>query len=334
MSSLAAPAEAKIQAGGTLPGGGRLIPVDGGYLCETGGGMSLHIEYMEGRDSARIGAGSAGGKITDQRQLALCIDWLFAHHPTVSRILLSAPLEGECGAKKNAVHREDFYQRADLWYCGSNAGRFPEQWLEPESGPRHPRRPQVPAGEVYRRHFHFLGMDFSLRRLDPMLDLERFTDWMNQPRVAEFWEEQGDRDKQRDYIRGVLEDPHKDPLIACFDDRPFAYFELYWALEDRLAPYYDAEPYDRGLHLLVGETDFLGGHYARAWFNGICHFMFLDDSRTERLVGEPRADNAAVLKYVERIPGWCKVKEFDFPHKRAALAMCHREPFFLGLEGL
>lgn len=334
MNSPAVSAEPTTENGGTLPGGGRWTPVDGGYLCETDAGNRLHIEMTDSGDSARIGVGPAGARIDGERQIALCLDWLFARHPALSRVLLNDRLQGIYGGGKTALCREDFYQRGDPWYRGANAGQFPEQWREPESGPRHPLRPRVPAGEVYRRHFHFLGMDFSLRRLDPALDLERFTDWMNQPRVAEFWEEQGDRDKQRSYIDGALADPHKDPLIASFDGRPFAYFELYWALEDRLGPYYEARPYDRGMHLLVGETDFLGSRYARAWLNGICHFMFLDDSRTQRLVGEPRADNAAVLKLVQRTPGWRKVKEFDFPHKRAALAMCERAPFFRGLEVL
>ncbi|MCB0412433.1 MAG: GNAT family N-acetyltransferase, partial [Bdellovibrionales bacterium] len=90
------------------------------------------------------------------------------------------------------------------------------------------------------------------------------------------------------------------------------------------------EPYDRGFHFLIGDTGSLGRASTDHVIRSITHFLFLQDSRTERVVGEPRSDNKRVLKYVGSIPGWKFVKEFDFPHKRAALVMAERKPFFLG----
>lgn len=307
---------------GSLCDGRRWRSVAGGYLCELDADKAVTIVFSLGRGSACIVCERSPGWLKKTDALDGWLDWLFQSHPA---------LDGAVFADGTKITRAAFYLRPHPWYRGTNGGRHPLRWVETAQGLRHPERPKVPAGEVYRRHFYTPGMDFSLRRLDLAQDLQRFTNWMNQPRVAEFWEEQGDVDKQRRYIEQVLADPHKDPLIACFDDIPFAYFEVYWAQEDRLGPYYDAEPFDRGLHLLVGETDFLGSRFAHAWLSGIFHFMFLDDDRTRRLVGEPRADNAAILKYIQRMPGWRKVKEFDFPHKRAALVMCEREAFMQGM---
>ena len=45
------------------------------------------------------------------------------------------------------------------------------------------------------------------------------------------------------------------------------------------------------------------------------------------MVGEPRVDNAKLLRYADAL-AYDKVKEFDFPHKRAALMHCWRDPFF------
>ncbi len=213
-------------------------------------------------------------------------------------------------------------------YLGINGGRHPLSWTQSAEGVKHPVRLALPEGAVYRREIPDLGKTLSLRRIDLARDLDAFTRWMNDPRVDAFWEQPGDAAVQAAYIKSVLADPHKDPLIACFDDEPFGYFELYWALEDRLGPYYDADPFDRGMHLLVGERQYLGPAFARAWIESLSHFMFLDDARTMRLVGEPRADNAALLKYLGSAPGWKKIKEFDFPHKRAALVMCERDAFF------
>lgn len=224
--------------------------------------------------------------------------------------------------------REAFHQQPGPWYRGDNAGTHPEEWVTSGDGVRHPRRRPLPAGELYRRHCPSIGMDFSFRRADPARDVDRLTEWMNKPRVAEFWEQAQPRAAIAEYLDRVLADPHLQPVIGCYDDQPAAYFEIYWAAEDRLGPYYDAHPYDRGVHLLVGEDRFLGSRFGHAWAVSLSHFVFLDDARTRRLVGEPRADNANLLKYVTRIPGWTKVREFDFPHKRAALLVCDRDTFF------
>lgn len=64
-----------------------------------------------------------------------------------------------------------------------------------------------------------------------------------------------------------------------------------------------------------------------ALFRSVTHYLFLDDPRTQRIVGEPRASNHKMLSYCAHA-AYDKVKEFDFPHKRAMLVCCERERFF------
>lgn len=59
----------------------------------------------------------------------------------------------------------------------------------------------------------------------------------------------------------------------------------------------------------------------------LSHYLFLDDCRTQRLVIEPRVDNAKMLRNLAQC-GYAHVKAFDFPHKRAMLGMQLREHFF------
>ena len=57
------------------------------------------------------------------------------------------------------------------------------------------------------------------------------------------------------------------------------------------------------------------------------HYMFLDDPRTQRIVGEPAASHAQQIRNLDR-SGFAKVKHVDFPHKRALLVQLLRERFF------
>ena len=52
-------------------------------------------------------------------------------------------------------------------------------------------------------------------------------------------------------------------------------------------------------------------------------YLLQDDPRTRRIVAEPRADNAKMIGYMQA-QGYARIKEFDFPHKRAALMVLER----------
>jgi acetyl CoA:N6-hydroxylysine acetyl transferase len=87
------------------------------------------------------------------------------------------------------------------------------------------------------------------------------------------------------------------------------------------------EDFDRGWHGLIGNPRHLGRAKTLAWFRSLTHYLFLDEPRTQRIVGEPRASHHKMLSYCADV-AYEKVKEFDFPHKRAALVCCERERFF------
>jgi acetyl CoA:N6-hydroxylysine acetyl transferase len=183
------------------------------------------------------------------------------------------------------------------------------------------------VGMVYARFIPWLGEVISFRAADLNDDLHLLHRWMNDPRVDAFWNEAGDLDKHRKYLSAILADPHMLPLIGCFGDAPFGYFEVYWAKENRIAPFYDADDYDRGWHVVVGEDAYRGRRYISAWLPSLMHYMFLDDCRTQRIVGEPAAAHSQQIRNLE-VSGFAKIKNFDFPHKRATLVMLLRERFF------
>ncbi|MGS2744401.1 GNAT family N-acetyltransferase [Halomonas sp. LS-001] len=296
-----------------------------------------HLEWSLADDSNRLTLRWPQRSAPPLPALLAAIEGAFAFNPATAALRLQLPtvLHANLCATGIAVkdshgelwaYAELFWQLPTLWLTSPSMRVYPQQPIL-ENGKRHPRRPPRPSGTVYQRHIPWLNATLSFRVLNLELDLERFNRWMNDPVVAHFWEEQGDLQQHRERLESTLQNPSVVPLIGCIDGEPFGYFETYWAKEDRIGAYYAADDFDRGWHVLIGEAAFRGRPYVAAWLPSISHYLFLDDCRTQRLVIEPRVDNAKMLRNLAQC-GYAHVKAFDFPHKRAMLGMQMREHFF------
>lgn len=275
--------------------------------------------------------------VPDGNALWAACYWLFARDPACQRLIWSLEQSPDHALRSGLLipgamtgqylcERALFWQLPQPWLGKPFSDAYPQQ-MAITDGKRHPRRAPKPHGEVYRRFDARLGAWVSLRTVEVEGDVVRFNRWQNHPRVLAFWEEGGTLQQHREYLSKLEADPHTLTLIGCFDDEPFAYFEAYWAKEDRIAPFYEAGDYDRGIHMLVGEEHHRGSHKVASWLSALVHYLFLDDPRTQRVVAEPRADNQRMIGHLHNQCFHCE-KEFDFPHKRAALMILGRERFF------
>lgn len=195
----------------------------------------------------------------------------------------------------------------------------------------HPVRHNPMSGQLlYRRYLKEIDKTITFRVVNPELDLEIFHKWQNLTWVADFWELNKSKNELLTYLQNGLRDPHQIPAIMELDGKPCGYFEFYWVKEDRLGPYYESSDYDQGFHFLIGEREALGSKSTSAIINSNIHYLFMRESRTQRVMAEPRSDNNKVLRYMGN--HWHKLKEFDFPHKHAFLLECTRERFFNEVE--
>ncbi|KAJ3104856.1 hypothetical protein HDU96_008781 [Phlyctochytrium bullatum] len=162
----------------------------------------------------------------------------------------------------------------------------------------------------------------SIRTVDPDSDedVEILHRWMNDPRVANFWGEQGPVDHQRRYLKTM--GWHSTPTFICNDGKPFAYLEIYWARPDRIHYYHHTELYDRGVHVLVGEQAMLGK--LPLWKSIVVTWIFLEEPRATKLYGEPRIDNVKFIEKLKQLGFESLGPDAIMPHKRAALIGFHR----------
>ncbi|KAH7101114.1 acyl-CoA N-acyltransferase [Auriculariales sp. MPI-PUGE-AT-0066] len=198
---------------------------------------------------------------------------------------------------------------------------------------RAPVRPLKPAAStiIYSRYISSLGKTFTLRVLNVNheQDVATFSEWQNNPRVAAGWLQNGTLEEHRNYLLEVVNSLHSIPLIGAFDGADMLYTEFYWVKEDPLAPLVrDVDPFDRGFHFLVGSEQHRGPRYVKVWPVCLAHALFLWDSRTQRVLMEPRLTNEKAIRTMERSTGFIATQWVDFPHKRSALLELTRERFF------
>lgn len=130
------------------------------------------------------------------------------------------------------VFPELLWQLPDLWLPEPQPV-FPQVMMPGPHG-AHPLRPAKPIGTLYHRYIPWLDQVFSLRALERDADLPLFHQWMNDTRIAAFFDEAGTMAEHQGYLARMADDPHMMPVFGCLDGVPLFYFELYWARENRI----------------------------------------------------------------------------------------------------
>ncbi|KAI0136750.1 acyl-CoA N-acyltransferase [Xylariales sp. AK1849] len=233
------------------------------------------------------------------------------------------------GPYYSASHLPTYYPPPPLQYTVTN-------------GVRHPIRPKPPRlGEIfYTRFIPSVGKYLSLRvassstrpvpylgpvgthdrehtHLSTLTDSSLLRMWLSNPRVSAFW-----GGYHSTFLTDALQSKHSFPVIGLWDGAPFGYFEIYWVKEDHLGKHINADDFDRGVHVLVGE-EWARGKLPQ-WMSSLTHWVLQADNRTMSVCLEPRVDNHRFIQHLQS-EGFCKERQVSFPHKQAWLCRLPRE---------
>lgn len=177
----------------------------------------------------------------------------------------------------------------------------------------------------YAFHDPELGCEISFRPATVEDDLPRLHDWMNRDHVVSFWDLARPVEEIREYLEHNLADEHQTPYIGCLDGEPMSYWETYQVPEDVVGRYYDPDPGDRGVHLLIGPPEYLGQGLALPLLRAMTDFQ-LSYPDAQRVVAEPDIRNGRMIHVFESC-GYERQKDIDLPDKRAALMFCDKVIF-------
>ena len=170
-----------------------------------------------------------------------------------------------------------------------------------------------------------LGEPYGVSLVDAAADAEMVSEWMNRPHLVESWEYAWPPERWQRYLQAQLDGEYSRPFIGSFRGQPFVYVELYRAAKDSIAPRYDADPYDIGLHAAIAEMRFVNRGIAPIMLPRLVANIFELEPRCRRIMFDPDHRNAgarAVCEYA----GGVFLGEHDMSNRRMALYALPRTP--------
>ncbi|ASW55470.1 GNAT family N-acetyltransferase [Plantactinospora sp. KBS50] len=156
-------------------------------------------------------------------------------------------------------------------------------------------------------------------------DPELVSRWMNEPHVAPFWGQEWPPGRWAGALAEQLAGEHSRPCLVARDGTPLAYVEIYRTPRDVVGRHYDADPYDLGVHLAIGDRDNTGRGVGRRLVRALVAGLFAADPRCRRVLADPD-ERHVVARRMFAAAGFRPLGVYDIGHKHAALYAHERAP--------
>jgi RimJ/RimL family protein N-acetyltransferase len=170
-----------------------------------------------------------------------------------------------------------------------------------------------------------LAEPYDIRLVDPGTDAEMVSEWMNRPHLVEAWEYDWPPSRWQRYLQAQLDGEYSRPFIGSFRGAPFGYIELYRAAKDSIAPRYDADPFDIGLHAAIAELKFVNRGIGPIVLPRLVASVFELEPRCRRIMFDPDHRNTGARRLCE-YAGCTFLGEHDMSNRRMALYALPRSP--------
>lgn len=169
-------------------------------------------------------------------------------------------------------------------------------------------------------------MSVTVRPVDPDADAALLTGWVTVERAA-FWGMAGlPEEEVRDIYAYIQEQEHLAAYLLVLDGDPVGLLQTYDPEVDEIGEWYDREPGDVGVHLLLADDERRAGRTPEVLAAGLRFVAGLPGC--QRLVLEPDARNTASIALMERLGA----ERGPLVDLRTSIAEKPAQFFFIGRE--
>ena len=166
---------------------------------------------------------------------------------------------------------------------------------------------------------------YGIRLADADADAEMVSEWMNRPHLVEAWEYDWPPERWLRYLQAQLDGEYSRPLIASFKGTPAGYIEVYRAAKDSIAPRYDADPHDIGVHAAIADLNLVNKGIAPFLLPKVVASVFELDPNCRRIMFDPDHRNTGARRDCEWA-GCTFLGAHDMSNRRMALYALPRTP--------
>ncbi|MCG8318237.1 MAG: acetyltransferase [Cytophagales bacterium] len=174
--------------------------------------------------------------------------------------------------------------------------------------------------------------EIRLRPLDLENDMRTIHGWVIQPYAVYWGMQEFSLEQVKQAHKELLTRDQYEIYLGLLNGNTIFMMERYKASEDMIGQFYEVQPGDYGMHILVAPAQKRIPDFTWNVFSAVMDFMF-SHPHTDRVVVEPDVRNEKI-HVLNRRAGFQYQGNIKLPGKTASLAWCTRADYLAALENL